>query len=122
MVTNDGFAFFFLRIHMSLIRLQLQKKVGLVHPYTNNWVERSKAIKRLRLRLQPVVDSNARQQRNAETDASASDHKNPSANPQSGGGGIGATAPAAACAGDPYLKLEISKEDIDAISDFSKLL
>ena len=105
---------------MSLIRLQLQKKVGLVHPYTNNWVERSKAIKRLRLRLQPIVDSSARQQRSGETDASASDHKNPSANPQSGGGGTGVEA--AACAGDPYLKLEISKEDIDAISDFSKLL
>ena len=91
---------------MSLVRLQAQKMSGLVHPHTNNWVERSKAIKRLRLRLRPV--------------------KEPPLQPhqQTEGKEINKTAAAspAGAGGDPYMKLEISKEHLDAIGDFSELL
>lgn len=90
---------------MSLVRLQAQKMAGLVHPHTNNWVERSKAIKRLRLRLRPPKDQSQQPQQG---EATGKD--------KGGAGGV------AAGGGDPYMKLEISKDHIDAIRDFSELI
>ena len=101
------------RIHMSLVRLQQQKMGGLIHLYTNNWVERSKAIKRLRCRLHASKESASQQHQ--QRDEAGGKEKSAS---QAGG-----SAPVTSAAvGDPYLKLEITKEHIDAISDFSELL
>ena len=108
------FALLSLRIHMSLVRLQMQKMQGLVHPYTNNWVERAKAIKRLRCRLQAARETQQQQQQQQKDDVGGKADKS--------GGGAAATPAATTAAGDPYLKLEITKEHIDAISDFSELL
>ena len=81
-----------------------------MHPHTNNWVERSKAIKRLRLRLQPVKEPPQQPQ---QAEAIGKEGKTTG----SAAGGV-----TLAGGGDPYMRLEISKDHIDAISDFSELL
>ena len=99
---------------MSLVRLQAQKMCGLVHPHTNNWVERSKAIKRLRLRLRPIKEQQQQQQQQQQTEVGGKDGNKSGGASSAGGVAVGG--------GDPYMKLEITKEHINAISDFSELL
>ena len=84
--------------------MRIQKmQSGLQHPHTSNWVERSKAIKRLRSRLVAQKEDGSGKEKTAVTTPGA----------PVVGGALTREAPP---------KLESTKERIEAIGDFSHLL